>query len=86
MKYKGKIGEFKWWGFVLSLLLCVSVGFLAYSRFVFVNGPTQDQIKATADDALTRVNDLQAQVANLKEQVSALQKQVLSIDKGHGLH
>ena len=75
MRYTGKIGEFKLWGFGLSLALSLLYAFFVYSRFAFVAEPPQEQAKATADKALARVQELEMQVGSLKAQMSALQTQ-----------
>ncbi len=74
MRPKGRIGELKLSGFLISLALCLGFAFIAYSRFTFVMEPSTETKKADTE-LQQRLKDLEAQIADLKAQLTSLKEQ-----------
>jgi hypothetical protein len=76
VRYRGQIGEFKALGFAVALALCLIFALIVYSRFKFVTAPSQEDVKATADTAASRVKQLDEEVKLLRSQMVSLQDQL----------
>jgi len=80
VRYKGKIGEFKVAGFILSMGLCLGFALFIYSRLTFVTVPPQQEVK-TVDEGLKKIEKLEMQVSDLKAKLCELQKQLPPVQK-----
>jgi len=67
VKYTGILGEFRWWGFVISVGLCLGFALFLFTRFQYVKEDAAQQD--------------QAEIVTLKNQVSDLHVSTQSIEK-----
>jgi len=70
MKYSGLLGEFKWWGFVISLICCLGFALLLFTRFDYIKQDDNDAGKAVIQTLTNQVNSLQASIQSINHQLA----------------
>ena len=81
MKYKGQIGEFKWWGFVLSIAACLLFALWIYHMFSFIAESPKDDLKAIAETALKAAKQSDSEVKLLYQRLMGLEERIERLEK-----
>lgn len=75
MNYKGRIGEFKWWAFLLWLAACIAVALFVFRHLTFVTIPQSPDSVAASESAKT-IKEIKAEADDCKAHILALEQQL----------
>ena len=81
MKYKGQVGEFKWWGFAISIAVCISIALGIYFEFSFIAEPPKDDLKAIVETALKAAKQSDSEARLLNQRLISLEERVERFEK-----
>jgi hypothetical protein len=70
---KRNVGEFSLWGFVLGIVISVSLGWVLYGKFRFQQQPR------TQDTSQVRLDALEQKLAASESKIDTLEKQVIDL-------
>jgi hypothetical protein len=75
MRYKGKIGEFKWWAFLFWISACLAIAVCVYRHLSFKTIP-QSTATVKTDDSARMIKEIQTEVEDCKVHILALEQQI----------
>lgn len=78
MRYAGLVGEFKWWGFAISLTICIAFALLIFTRFDYVKDMGVDPGKVAAQQAQQTASDMK----QMQENILKLEQRISQVECG----
>lgn len=71
MKYRGSVGEFHWYGFVLAFLACFAFALILFTRFQYVKDAGEQGLRIQSDPVERELRQLHGDVQQLNARISA---------------
>jgi len=81
MRYTGLMGEFKWWGFAIALVMCIGFALFVFTRFSYVKDANPDEAKA-AQNAAAEIQILHAEIKALDSRLAMAECKITASHTG----